>query len=55
VAAQLKQDLGVEAALVVGGAGELTIWVDDDKVMEKHQGRFPEPGAVVDAVRARRS
>jgi predicted Rdx family selenoprotein len=55
VAAQLKQDLGVEAELVVGGAGEFTVWVDDDKVIEKHWGRFPEPRAVVDAVRARQS
>ena len=55
MAAQLKQDLGVEAALVVGSSGEFTVWVDDDKVIEKHWGRFPDPQAVVDAVRARQS
>ncbi len=52
MAAQLKQDLGVEAELVVGSSGEFTVWVDDKKVAEKSWGRFPEPGAVVDAVRA---
>jgi hypothetical protein len=52
VAAQLKQDLGVDADLVVGGSGEFTVWVDDKKVAEKSWGRFPEPGAVVAAVRA---
>jgi len=45
----------VEAALVVGGSGEFTVWVDDDKVIEKHGGKFPDPKAVVDAVRARQS
>jgi predicted Rdx family selenoprotein len=53
VAAQLKKDLGVDAALVVGSPGELTVWVDDEQVIEKRGGRFPEPGDVVAAVRAR--
>jgi hypothetical protein len=52
VAAQLKQDLGIEANLMIGGAGEFTIWVGDQKVAEKTMGRFPEPDAVVSAVRA---
>jgi predicted Rdx family selenoprotein len=52
VAAQLKQDLGVVAELVVGGSGEFTVWVDDRKVSEKTGGVFPEPDAVVGAVRA---
>jgi hypothetical protein len=52
VAAQLKQDLNVDAELVVGGSGEFTVWVDGTKVAEKSWGRFPEPTAVVTAVRA---
>jgi hypothetical protein len=52
VAAQLKQDLGVEADLVVGGPGEFTVWVGDAKVSEKRLANFPEPRDVVAAVRA---
>lgn len=52
MAAQLKQDLGVEADLIVGSSGEFTVWVDDRKVAEKSWGRFPDPTKVVDAVRA---
>jgi hypothetical protein len=52
VAAQLKQDLGIDASLVVGSSGEFTVWVGDQKVAEKTMGRFPEPDAVVAAVRA---
>ena len=52
MAAQLKQELGVDAELIVGGVGEFTVWVDDAKVSEKHGGRFPEPKDVVAAVRA---
>jgi hypothetical protein len=52
VAAQLKQDLGVDAEMIVGGSGEFTIWVGDRKVAEKTGGVFPEPDAVVGAVRS---
>jgi hypothetical protein len=52
VAAQLKQDLGIDAELVIGGSGEFTVWVDDKKIAEKSWGRFPDPQKVVDAVRA---
>jgi hypothetical protein len=52
VAAQLKQELGVETELVIGDAGEFTVWVGDAKVSEKHWGRFPEPTDVIAAVRA---
>jgi predicted Rdx family selenoprotein len=52
VAAKLKQELGIDAALVVGNPGELSIWIDDQKVVEKQGGRFPEPKDVIAAVRA---
>ena len=52
MAAELKQTIGVDAQLVVGGSGEFTVWVGDQKVAEKKWGRFPAPEDVVDAVRA---
>lgn len=52
MAAQLKKDLGIDASLIVGSSGEFTVWVGDQKVAEKVMGRFPEPAAVVTAVRA---
>jgi predicted Rdx family selenoprotein len=52
VAAQLKQELGVQAELVVGSSGEFTVWVDDAKVIEKQWARFPDPKDVIEAVRA---
>lgn len=51
MAAQLRQDLGVDTELVVGSSGEFTVWVGDKKVAEKSWGKFPEPTAVVVAVR----
>jgi hypothetical protein len=55
VAAELKQQLGIDAELEVGSSGEFTVWVDGQRVAEKSGGRFPEPAAVIDAVRAARS
>lgn len=52
MAAQLKKDLNVESELVIGSSGEFTVWVDGKKVAEKRAGMFPEPVAVVAAVRA---
>jgi len=51
VAAQLERDLGVATELVVGGSGEFTVWVEGKLVAEKQRGMFPEPAAVVAAVR----
>jgi hypothetical protein len=51
VAALLKQQLGLDAELLVGSSGEFTVWVGDQLVAEKTQGRFPAPDAVVSAVR----
>ena len=51
MAAEL-QKVGVGAQLVVGDPGEFTVWVDDQKVADKQQGRFPDPNDVIDAVRA---
>ena len=35
MAALVKQALGIEPVLVVGGRGEFTAWVDDDLVGQK--------------------
>ncbi len=48
----IKQELGVETELVVGSSDEFTVWVDGKMVAEKTRGVFPEPVAVVTAVRA---
>ncbi len=52
MAAQLKQDLGLDSELVVGGPGEFTVTVNGTLVAEKRGGMFPEPNAIVTAVRA---
>jgi len=51
VAAQLANQLDVEAELIVGKPGEFTVWVDDRVVSEKSGMHFPDPDAVVAAVR----
>lgn len=52
MAAELKKALGVDAQLEVGGSGEFTVWVGDQKVSEKKWMRFPDPADVVTAVRS---
>jgi hypothetical protein len=52
VAAELKQQTGLDSELRVGGSGEFTVWLDDKLVAEKKFGRFPSPEDVVAAVKA---
>jgi hypothetical protein len=49
VAAQLEKELGIATELVVGNSGEFTVWWDGKIVAQK---AFPEPAAVVTALRA---
>jgi len=50
----LREAFGVEVELIPGGAGVFDVEVDGARVFSKHDaGRFPDPGEVVDAVRAR--
>lgn len=51
MAAQVKQDLGLDAELIVGRSGEFTVWADDKLVAEKRWSGFPDPDDVVDAIR----
>ena len=55
MAAEIAKTMGITAELRVGNSGEFTVWVDDVKVAEKQQGRFPEPAEVVAALKARSS
>jgi len=50
VAALIKQDAGVESDLEVGGRGELSVWVDGKKVVEKTERGFPADQDVLQAV-----
>lgn len=52
MAAALKRDLGVDTDLIVGNPGEFTVWLGDRKLAEKSGGRFPEPDAIIGAVRS---
>jgi len=52
VAAELKKAVGIDARLIVGSSGELSVWVDEQLVIEKKLGRFPSPEDVVTAVKA---
>ena len=51
MAAALKQQVGIDPTLEVGGSGEFTVWVDEQKVADKARGAFPSPEDVVAAVR----
>jgi predicted Rdx family selenoprotein len=52
VAAEIKRATGLDTQLIVGSSGEFTVWLDGKLVAEKQSGRFPEPAAVVAAVKA---
>jgi predicted Rdx family selenoprotein len=52
VADLLKQQLGVkEVALVPGGRGEFTVWVEETVVAQKNWLGFPDEQKVLAAVR----
>jgi hypothetical protein len=51
VAALIKQDAGVDSDLEVGGRGELSVWVDGTKVVEKTFRGFPADKDVLQSVK----
>ena len=51
MAALIKQDSGTEADLEPGGRGELSVWVDGNKIAEKTARGFPKDGDVLLAVK----
>jgi hypothetical protein len=50
VAALIKQDTGIDAAIIVGGRGEFTVWVGEEIVAKKDANGFPTDEEVVTAV-----
>ena len=52
MAALIKQDAGAESDLEPGGRGELSVWVDGKKVVEKTFRGFPGDTDVLKAVKA---
>ena len=52
MAALIKQEIGVDAALEVGGRGELSVWVGDRKIASKDHKGFPADAPLLALVRA---
>ena len=50
--AELKKEGGVEVETVRGGLGELSVWIDDRKVVNTNRFWYPTPGGVLKKVRA---
>jgi len=50
VAALIRNQTGVEPALIEGGRGEFTIWVGDQRVAQKDLNGFPTDDEVLAAV-----
>ena len=50
MAALLQEELGLDAALIPGDRGELSIWVNGKKVAEKTLLGFPDEREIVHAV-----
>ena len=52
MAALIKHDAGADADLEPGSRGELSVWVDGKKVVEKTMRGFPGDADVLKAVKA---
>lgn len=50
--AELKKEGGVEVETVRGGLGELSVSIDDRKVVNTNRFWYPTPGGVLKKVRA---
>ncbi len=51
MAALIKQEIGIDAEVIVGGRGEFTVWVGEETVAKKDASGFPVDEEVVTAVR----
>jgi len=51
VAALIKKETGLESELQVGGKGELSVWVGEQKVAENSSRGFPADAALITAVK----
>jgi len=55
LAARIRKELDLDVTLVEGRGGVFDVVVDDDLVFSKRSAhRFPEPGEILDLIRARR-
>ena len=52
MAAKLKEEDGVEVETVRGGLGELSVSINDRKVVDTNRFWYPTPGRVLKKVRA---
>ena len=52
VAAQLSKENNVETEIVRGGLGELSVYIDGQKVIDTNRLWYPLPGNVVKRVQA---
>ena len=51
MAALIKKETGVDSELVVGGRGELSVWVNEKKVVDKTPRGFPSDVALITAIK----
>ena len=52
MAAEISKELGIDVELIKGDKGIFDVIADDTLVFSKYkEGRFPNPGEVVDALR----
>ena len=51
MAALIKQEIGIDVELIVGGRGEFTVWVGEETVAKKDASGFPADEEMVTAVR----
>ncbi len=52
VAAQLRTEEGVEVETLKGGFGELSVSIDERKVIDTNRLWYPRPGKIVAQARA---
>ena len=51
MAALIKKETGLDSELVVGGRGELSVWVGEKKVVDKTPRGFPSDAVLLAAVK----
>ena len=52
MAAKLRKEDGLEVETVRGGLGELSVWIDDRKLVNTNRFWYPSSSSVVKKVRA---
>lgn len=52
VAAELRKETDADVTLVRGGLGELSVYIDDRKVIDTNRLWYPTPSSVVRRIKA---